>query len=136
MKDSEVIELVNRHAEALNEGRGLNREVAAQRGLEARLVGELFDVAHRVHASLKPLAPRAAFVKTLKQSLLGEARTQLAPEAADRQHWLLLAAGLGGLIYLGSAMVLGVKASLWVLGILATLLGWKKGQAGRRRPSP
>ncbi|MBM2851031.1 MAG: hypothetical protein HW418_3973, partial [Anaerolineales bacterium] len=62
-------------------------------------------------------------------------------DAPSHQHWLLLAAGLGGLVYVGSVMVLGVKASLWVLGILATLLGWKKQQArnaaeiqaGRRR---
>jgi hypothetical protein len=125
MKESDVIELVNRHADALNEGRGFNRSAAARRA------GDLLDVAHRVHATLKPLAPRAAFVKELKHKLIGEARAQLQPGLTDRQHWLLWAAGLGGLLYLGSVMVVGVKASLWVVGILATLLGWKKQQTKR-----
>lgn len=131
MNESEVVELVNRHADALNEGLGLNHEVAAHRGEEARLLGELFDVAHRVHATLKPLAPRATFVKELKHKLLSEARAQMHHGMGDRQHWLLLAASLGGLVYVGSVMVLGVKSSLWVLSIIATLLGWKKQQAKR-----
>jgi len=121
MNEKDTIELVNRHAEALNQGKGLGYELAEP----DRAVGQLLIVASRVKSVLKPVRPRPSFVRDLKQQLMQEARTQ---QAQRSQLWIMLAAGLGGLVYAVSVLAFGYRTSTWVLGLITVALGWKKPQ--------
>jgi hypothetical protein len=121
MNEKDTIELVNRHAEALNRGNGLGYELAQA----DRAVGQLLTVASRVKTVLRPVAPRAAFVRDLKQQLINEASQH---QAQRHQQWLMLAAGLGGLVYGVGVLAVGYRTSLWVLGLVTVALGWKKRQ--------
>jgi hypothetical protein len=123
MKESEVVELVNRHADALKDGRDFSRELAAREGNDGKFLGELFGVADRLKAALTPVTPRPAFVRQLKQQLIREARDQ---QATRQQQVILVVAGLGGVLYAAGMLALGVRASLWMFGLVALWLGWKK----------
>lgn len=138
MKESDVVELVNRHAEALNGGRDMSRDLLARRaGRQEREAGELLDVAARAKSALKPLTPRAAFVRELNQKLIHEARSSLEQaETAHKQQWLLLAAGFGGLVYAAGVLALGVRSAMWMFSILALILGWRKRQPAPRTVRP
>jgi len=123
MKESEVVELVNRHADALKEGRDFSRELVARERGDGKLLGELFEVADRVKAAFTPVTPRPAFVRQLKGQLIRESRDQ---QASRQQQMILVIAGLGGVLYAAGMLALGVRASLWVFGLIALWLGWKK----------
>jgi hypothetical protein len=119
MNEKDQIELVNRHADALARGGGLGLELA-EPDLEAR---QLLTIAGRVKSVLRPAPPRPAFVNGLKQRLVAEARQQ----ATQRRHqWLMVAAGLGGLVYGLSVLAVGFRTSVWMFGLVAVALGWNK----------
>lgn len=124
MNEKDTIELVNRHAEALNVGKGLGYELAES----DRTMSQLFTVASRVKTVLRPVVPRPAFVRELKQQLFQEVRNQ---QAQRSQLWIMLAAGLGGLVYAASVLVIGYRTSTWVFGLIAMALGWKKRQEAK-----
>jgi hypothetical protein len=134
MKEEEVVELVNRHAEALNGGRDISRALlTTDAGRQEQLIGELFDAAGRVNSALTPVAPRPAFVTQLKQKLIREARSAIEQEETLRkQQWLLVAAGLGGLIYAVAVLAVGVRSAMWMFGIVALIFGWRKRQPATR----
>jgi hypothetical protein len=121
MNEKDTIELVNRHADALNQGKGLGFELAES----DRAVSQLFTVASRVKTALQPMTPRPAFVRELKQQLIQEVRNQ---RSQRNQNWIMLAAGFGGLVYAASILAVGYRASTWVLGLIMVALGWKKRQ--------
>lgn len=129
MNEKDQIELVNRHAEALNHGRGLGFELA-ERDPETR---QLLIVAGRVKSILRPIAPPAGFVRDLKQRLVSEARQA---QAQRNQQWLMLAAGLGGLIYGLGVLAVGYRTSIWMLGLVAVALGLKRRQQAQARVKP
>jgi hypothetical protein len=85
------------------------------------------EVTHLIETAYKPAAPRPAFVVDLKHNLVRTARIAFEEEALHRQHqWIMLAAGLGGLVYVTGMFAVGVRLSLWVFGLVAVLMGWKK----------
>ena len=90
---------------------------------------DLFNTEERLRAILTPVKPRPAFGGELKRKLLSEAYKQ---ELERNQRWLLIAAGLGGLVYALSVLALGIRASGWLVSLLALFLGWKKRQASMR----
>lgn len=124
MNEKDTIELVNRHAEALKQGQGLGYELAES----DRTVSQLLTVASRVKTVLQPVTPRPAFVRDLKQQLLQEVQTQ---QSQRGQLWIMLAAGLGGLVYAVSVLAVGYRTSTWVLGLITIALGWKKRQEAK-----
>ena len=124
MNEKGTIELVNRHAETLNQGQGLGYELAES----DRAARQLLTVASRVKTVLQPVTPRPAFVRDLKQQLLQEVRTQ---QSQRGQLWIMLAAGLGGLVYAVSVLAVGYRTSTWVLGLIPIALGWKKRQEAK-----
>ncbi len=121
MDEKDTIELVNQHAEALNRGQGLDFELGG-RDVQA---SQLLLVANRVKSALRPVTPKMTFVRDLKQQLLEEAQ-QIKSER--QQHWLVLAAGLGGLVYGLGVLAVGYRTSIWMLGLVAVAMGWKKRQ--------
>ena len=129
MNEKDQIELVNRHAEALNRGRGLGFELA-ERDPQTR---QLLIVAGRVKSILRPVAPRAGFVRDLKQRLVNEAHQG---QAQRSQRWLMLAAGLGGLIYGLGVLAVSYRTSIWMLGLVAVALGLKRRQQAHARVKP
>src|SRR5688572_24059409 len=85
------------------------------------------DLTHSLELAYKPAIPRPAFVTVLKNKLVRDARLVLEEEAVRKQHqWIMLAAGLGGLVYVTGMFAVGVRLSLWVFGLVAVLMGWKK----------
>jgi hypothetical protein len=126
MRESELVELLNRHAAALKDGRDFSPELAAHTG-QGRELGGLLRVADRVSQALRPVAPRPAFARALKNKLVSEARAALEEEAQRRQRqWIIAAAGLGSLVYTIGLLALGIRVSLWLAGLIAVWLGWKK----------
>ncbi len=83
----------------------------------------LFDTAARVKAALTPAIPRPAFVAELKRRLMREAHEQ---QTERRQRWLFIAAGAGSLMYVLGVLALGLRTSLWLVSLVALILGWKK----------
>ncbi|MBM4423971.1 MAG: hypothetical protein FJ030_11345 [Chloroflexi bacterium] len=137
MKETEVTELVNRHTEALIGGRDDSRELlAAHAGPQEKVIGELLDVAGRVKSALRPIAPRAAFVGELKHKLMREARAEVERRTGARQNWILLAAGLGGIVYAIGVLAVGIRSATWLFGVIALILGWKKRQPAVRVVQP
>ena len=122
MNESEIIDLLNRQAEALNTGGDL---AFTEAGAQQPQLAELFDTGARVKSALAQVTPRPAFVSELKRRLVYEAQTQRTERS---QRWLILLGGLGSLVYVASVLVLGFKISFWVVSLLAILLGWKKRQ--------
>jgi hypothetical protein len=89
------------------------------------------DLTHSLELAYKPVMPRPVFVADLKGKLIRNARLALEEESVRKQHqWIMLVAGLGGLVYVTGMFAVGIRASLWVFGLVAMLMGWKK------RPEP
>ncbi len=87
------------------------------------------DVVELMQSALKPALPRPAFVADLKNKLVRDARLALEEEAVRKQHqWIMLAAGLGGLVYVTGMFAVGLRLALWTFGVIAMMLGWKKRQ--------
>lgn len=87
------------------------------------------DVVDLMQSALKPALPRPAFVADLKNKLVRDARLALEEEAVRKQHqWIMLAAGLGGLVYVTGMFAVGLRLALWTFGVIAMMLGWKKRQ--------
>ena len=128
MKDLAVVDIVNIHAEALNANasRDPGAELVATHPQHAELAG-LFRVAGRLKTAFKPVAPRPEFVAGLKQQLAREART-LKEKDPRRQQLAWLAIGIGSLVYSIGLLAMGIRATWWMLGVGALLLGWRKRQ--------
>ena len=127
MKESELVELLNHHADALKDGRDFSPEPATKNRRAGKELSELLTVADRVKSALKPVTPRPAFVRELKQRLTTGARLALEEEVQRRQRqWLIAAAGLGGLVYTLGVLAFGIRSSLWLLSLIGVWLGWKK----------
>lgn len=126
MKDLTVVDIVNIHAEALNTstGRDPGAELMTAHPQHDELAG-LFRVAGRLKTTLKPVAPRPEFVAGLKQQLAREART-LKEKDPRRQQLAWLAIGIGSLVYSIGLLAMGIRATWWMLGVVALLLGWRK----------
>lgn len=126
MKDLAVVDIVNIHAEALNANAGRNpsAELVAAHPQHDELAG-LFRVAGRLKAALKPALPRPEFVASLKQQLAREGRT-LEEKDPRRQQFAWLAIGIGSLVYSIGLLAMGIRATWWMLGVVALLLGWRK----------
>ncbi|MBI3243337.1 MAG: hypothetical protein HYZ49_13690 [Chloroflexi bacterium] len=132
MKDVTVSEILSQHVEALNAGRIAEAErLAAGPGRE-ELAG-LFNMAGRLKTAMKPVTPRAEFVANLKQRLIRE--SQAGHQKIERRQQLAWAAvGVGGLVYSISLFVMGIRATWWMLGVVALLLGWRKRPALVKAP--
>ena len=126
MKDLAVVDIVNIHAEALNAnaGRDPGAELAAAHPQHDELAG-LFRVAGRLKTALKPSPPRPEFVASLKQQLAREAR-MLKEKDPRRQQLAWLVIGIGSLVYSIGLLAMGIRATWWMLGLVALLLGWRK----------
>lgn len=95
------------------------------------------DVINLVQSTLKPALPRPAFVADLKNKLVRDARQALEEEAVRKQHqWIMLVAGVGGLVYATGMFAVGLRMALWVLGVMAMMLGWKKRETVARSARP
>lgn len=121
MNENDRTELLNAHADALNHGQGLSFEIAGHDPETSQLLA----VAHRVKTVLRPVTPNVAFVRGLKAQLIEEARKV---ETERQQHWLMLAAGLGGLVYGLGVLAVGYRTSVFIFGLVAVAAGWKKRQ--------
>jgi hypothetical protein len=128
MNENDSIELVNQHAEDLNRGQALGFEIADPDSE----TNQLLTVAQRVKSALRPVTPNGTFVRDLKAQLINEARKV---EAERQQHWLVLAAGLGGLVYGLGVLAVGYRTSLFIFGLVAVAAGWKKPQAQTTAPA-
>lgn len=95
------------------------------------------DFIDLVQSTLKPALPRPAFVADLKNKLVRDARMALEEEAVRRQHqWIMLAAGVGGLVYVTGMFAVGLRLALWAFGLIAMLLGWRKRETVARVVRP
>ncbi len=136
MKDFAVADIVNIHAEALNAnaGRDPSAELMAAHPQHEELAG-LFRVAGRLKTALKPVTPRPEFVAHLKQQLAREART-LKEQDPRRQQLVWLTIGIGSLVYSVGLLTMGIRATWWMLGLVALLLGWRKRPALAKARQP
>lgn len=107
-----MIELLNTHAERLQEGRGRPGKQYARMFPEyAAALGPLMDLAERVNDALQPVQPSAGFRRALRDELVAAARLRHAwPETS--RSWqgrrLMLAAA-------GGAAVTAAGIAAWVL---------------------
>lgn len=127
MKEMEMVELLNAHAEGLKDGVDLTDELIAKKPAEdQRALITLLGLARQVQAALAPVEPRPAFVSGLRAQLRGDAR---AARPVTKQHretrrrWIELAAGLAGILYLAGLLMVSWRLSLTMLGLIAGLLG-------------
>ncbi len=132
MKDSIVTEILNKHAEALNAGRDSGAELLAAHPGRDEMAG-LFNVAGRLKATLKPVAPRAEFVADLKQRLVRESR-MLQQQDEQRQNFAWLAVGIGSVLYSIGLFAIGMRTTWWLLGLAALAFGWRKRTALIKAP--
>jgi len=141
MNETELVELLNAHAEGLKDGVDLTEELIAKKPDEDRgALTALLGLARRVPAALAPVEPRPAFVSDLRAQLRGdarEARQTAERNRARRRKWIGLAAGLGGILYFLGLMMVSWRLSLAMLSLIAGLLGARMARPAipRIRPS-
>ena len=133
MKEMEMVELLNAHAEGLKDGVDLTDELIAKKPAEdQRALVTLLGLARRVQAALAPVEPRPAFVSGLRAQLRGDARAArpvIEQHRETRRRWIELAAGLAGILYLAGLLMVSWRLSLTMLGLIAGFLG---GRMARR----
>lgn len=123
MKEMEMVELLNVHAEGLKDGVDLTEELIAKKPAEdQRALTALLGLARRVQAALAPVEPRPAFVSGLRLQLRDDARAP-RPVTGQRRRWIELAAGLAGILYLAGLLMVSWRLSVAILGLIAGLLG-------------
>jgi hypothetical protein len=121
MERSQLIEALDRHAEALKSGADMAAPLLdALPAPDRPAVVSLLQTARRVQAVLVYREPRPAFVRQLKAQLLATPRPAAAPRRLpDRRTLLWWAAGAGGVL---SAAGVGFLAYRAVSGRLSGIM--------------
>jgi hypothetical protein len=139
MVRKELIDLLSLHAENLKDGVDLSEKLMEQEsGSERRNLASLLALARRVRDALAPVDPRLEFVSALKAQLRVEAR-RLRLEAdrvreVRKRRLLWAAAGAGVLIYVTGLMLVGLRVSGLLLGLIAGWLGWRSTRPAAPKP--
>jgi hypothetical protein len=127
MNQTELMELLNAHAEGLRDGVDLTEELIAKKPDEdQRTLMTLLRLARRVQAALAPVEPRPAFVSDLRAQLQGNIRNphRVTKQSREiRRKWLGLAAGLAAIIYVMGLFMVNWRLSLTMLSLIAGFLG-------------
>lgn len=80
-QNTELDEILARHAEDLREGRDTTEELIREHGEVFPALEGLLRVAQRAYSTLVPVEPEAVFAADLKQRLIAEQRQQQARSA-------------------------------------------------------
>jgi hypothetical protein len=103
MEDERAVELVSAHADELI-GRPEARQQIAMTDEESRQITPLFQIAERLHQTMQPIQPSAAFVHSLGKELVDNARRQAGLSRRLRRAVLIGAAAVGSLLSIASVV--------------------------------
>ncbi|HHS97843.1 MAG TPA: hypothetical protein ENK08_08090 [Chloroflexi bacterium] len=103
MEEGRVIELLAAHADRLNDP---SAPLPEPRPEEMKYLAPLMEIAERLKATLVPVEPSAAFVRSLRRELVEAARRRQTPSQRSRRGWIIGAAALGSALSVAGVVAL------------------------------
>lgn len=127
MRKRKVVELLNEHAESLQDGQANGEALLARHPERQGALKGLFDLAERVRKTLAPVEPPPTFITDLKRLLIENAQhARLVARRERERRAVVIAASAGGAVYLLGLLALMVRSAVSIVGVVLALFGWRR----------